>query len=147
MNLVRLTLAAALIGCAGSPPAPEKLELPAWIAQGKQAWGDEQQGFFGVGTAEPEIASLTERQSLAESRARATAMNEFEGWYVARLRRQFETSPNGKAAAAGIDEALASMPSRAEAEVKIVERWTGPDGRTFALAHLGLGFMTNAPPP
>jgi len=130
-------LALFAMGCAGQQTAePAKVELPPWIAQGKQTWGNEQEGFFGVGTGEPEIENRLERELAAEQQARAAAMHEFEGWYV-------EWLNSGKTNIQDPQE-LASLANQAQANVQIVERWTGPDGRTFALAHLTLDFMRNA---
>jgi hypothetical protein len=127
----------ALMSCASQPPPePEKVELPAWIAQGKQMWGNEQEGFFGVGTGEPAIENKLERELAAENQARAAAMHEFEGWYV-------EWLNSGKTSAD--PKELASLANQAQANVQIVERWIGPDGRTFALAHLTLEFMSKEP--
>jgi hypothetical protein len=130
-------LALLLAGCATQPSAePEKVELPAWIAQGKQTWGNEAEGFFGVGTGEPAIENRLERELAAENQARAAAMHEFEGWYV-------EWLNSGKTGNADPKE-LASLANQAQANVQIVKRWIGPDGRTFALAHLTLDFMKDA---
>jgi hypothetical protein len=121
-----------VFGCATQKSAePEKVELPAWIAQGKQTWGNEQEGFFGIGTGDPSIEDQEMRQHVAEEQARAAAMHEFEGWYVTWLREHPEGDVGEQA----------DIANRAQANLQITERWIGPDGRTFALAHLALDFM------
>jgi hypothetical protein len=127
-------LVLALTACATQPaPVQQTVELPAWIAQGKQFWGNETEGFFGVGTGEPAIENTLERELAAEVRARAAAMHEFEGWYVEWINSGKTTSVD--------PQILSALANQAEANVQIVKRWIGPDGRTFALAHLTLDFM------
>jgi hypothetical protein len=132
-----LLVLALSLGCASQPaPAPEteKVELPAWIAQGRQTWGSQEEGFFGIGTGEPAIQEETVRKAAAEERAREAVMREFEGWYAAWL--EAHSDPK-------MERAIAA--SQAGTQVQIVERWIGPDGRTFALAHLKLDFLSNGP--
>jgi hypothetical protein len=134
-----LVLAWVVSGCAAQQSSePEKVELPAWIAQGKQMWGSEKDGFFGVGTGEPAIASQVERQTVAENQARAAAMHEFERWYMAWLKETY----NSESAEKPSMETAANSLNQAQEEVQIIERWIGPDGRTFALAHLRADFVS-----
>lgn len=141
-----LALVLFAFGCKSQPaPAPDAGELPPWLAQGKQSWGDADTGFYGIGTGSPEVADELQRVTIASEQARGAVQQRFEAWFVEWLKARSILLPETKTVEGTAEHALATAPTRAEASIRIIERYTGPDGRMFALAHLSADFMRSEP--
>lgn len=123
--LTLLTLSA----CAASTPQADQPPPPDWVTRGEPAFGDEQQGFYGVGMAKPEIADEKLRVSAAADRARRAVITAFERWLVTEMKRV----PKGDTSRPA---AMAALPRAAAAQVAIVETWRAPDGAIHVLARL-----------
>lgn len=127
-RLALLLVLTTLAACATSGAPSDRPPPPEWVSRGP-AFGDEQQGFYGVGRAEPEIEDEKLRVSAAADRARRAVITAFERWLVTEMKRVPKGDTDRPAA-------LAALPRAAAADVDIVETWRAPDGAIHVLARL-----------